>query len=108
MKTAYVEIRGQHSRGSSSNQFGGPDTYVAVQVVPEGVERLKALNRQVARNRGIEIIRVGEGYREHQGPRSMLGRAKKRAHKIAREYNEVRETFMQPEPILKGGYQMRH
>lgn len=61
MKEAYVEIRGQHSRGSSANQFGGPDTYVAVQIVPEGQEPLTVLNRYHAAKRGIEIKYFGEG-----------------------------------------------
>ena len=100
MKTAYVEIRGQHSRGSSSNQFGGPDTYVAVQVVPDGVERLKALNRKLAEQRGIEIIVVGEGYSKHDGPRSSLGKAIARAEEIADEINDREDQEIGCEPVV--------
>ena len=69
-----LEVRSQKSRGSSSG-FGGPDTYVAVQVVPEGVEPLRALNQDVAKKRGIVIHYFGQGYNQHSGPRSQLGRA---------------------------------
>jgi len=98
MKSAYVEIRGQHSRGSSSNRFGGPDTYVAVQIVPDGVKRLTVLNRRLAERQGIEIIIVGEGYHEHQGPRSSLGRAIAKAEEIADRINdrEDQEAFCEP------------
>jgi hypothetical protein len=74
-KTYHVEIRGQHSRGRGHGRFGGPDTYVAVQIVPAGVEPLTTLRDDMARRRGIEIVHFGEGYHDHQGPRSMLGRA---------------------------------
>ena len=94
MKTAYVEIRGQHSL--DERWQGGPDTYVAVQIVPDGVERLKTLNRKIAERRGIEIRRIGEGYSEHRGPKSSLGKAIARAEKIAQEINEVRTIFLQP------------
>jgi hypothetical protein len=70
-----LEVRSQKSRGSGHGKFGGPDTYVAVQVVPNGVEPLQALNRDVAKKRGIEIHYFGEGYNQHKGPRSALGRA---------------------------------
>ena len=87
MKRAYVEIRRQHARGTWPAQ--GPDTYVAVQVVPEGVERLKVLNRRVAADRGIEIHHFGEGYSMRQATtRSMLGRAKMEAETFAAAVNE--------------------
>lgn len=87
MKKAHVEIRSQHSRGGS-NGFGGPDTYVAVQVVPEGVEPLKCLNHRVADKRGIEIIRCGEGYSSRcKTTRSALGAAIAKAKRIAAEIN---------------------
>ena len=38
MTTYHLEIRSQHSVGKNANGFGGPDTYVAVQCVPAGVE----------------------------------------------------------------------
>ena len=86
-RTAYVEVRSQHSIGSSGGGFGGPDTYVAVQIVPEGQEPLKALNRKVAAMRGIKIVYCGEGYQKDRGPRSMLGRAIARADEIAADVN---------------------
>ena len=88
MKTAYVEERSQHSRGGFGGGFGGPDTYVAVQVVPEGVERLTCLNQSVAARRGIEIIYCGDGYSRRQATdRSMLNQARAEAHRIAAEIN---------------------
>ena len=89
MKIAYVEERSQHSRGSSGGRFGGPDTYIAVQVVPDGVERLTCLNHSVATRRGIEIIYCGDGYsRRQKTARSMLNRARAEAHRIADEIND--------------------
>lgn len=90
-KTAYVEIRSQHSVGSSGGRFGGPDTYVTVQVVPDDQTRLRALNQQHARTRGIRIIRYGEGYSEHRSSRSMLGRAIASAHARAAHINHYQD-----------------
>ena len=84
---AHVEIRTQRSRGSSSHMFGGPDHYVAVQVVPEGIEKLTYLNQRVAKFRNIDIIYCGEGYGEHRGPKSMLGQALEKAKEITEEIN---------------------
>jgi len=90
MTTAYLEIRSQHSRGSSGGGFGGPDTYVAVQIVPAGVTKLTALNRQAARKRGINIIYCGEGYYRRQATeRSMLGQALAKARKLVLLINDV-------------------
>lgn len=89
-KTAYLEVRSQHAKGRSK-MFHGPDTYVAVQIVPEGVERLYALNDSHARSRGIEIRKFGEGYGEHTGPNSMLGRAIERAEQFVKEFNKQYE-----------------
>jgi len=84
---AFIEMRTQHSVGSG-NGFGGPDTYVAVQVVPDGVERLKQLRRDTAAKRGIKIIYCGEGYSSRQATtRSMLGAAKEKARQIAAQIN---------------------
>jgi hypothetical protein len=86
--TAYVEVRSQSPKGSSSGGFSGPDTYVAVQVVPEGVTPLTTLNRNVASKRGIKIIYCGEGYSNRQAtPRSMLRQAKAEAQQIAEKIN---------------------
>jgi len=86
-KTARVEVRSQKSVGRAGS-FGGPDTYVAVQVIPEGVEPLRQLNHAVAAKRGIEIIYCGEGYSDRcKTSRSMLGSAKAEAQRIADEIN---------------------
>ena len=51
---AYVEIRRQKSRGTWPKC--GPDTYVAVQVVPDNVQKLVSLQQKAANNRGITLI----------------------------------------------------
>jgi len=89
---AYVEIRSQKSVGSSNNDFGGscfggPDTRFAVQVVPEGVEKLKVLDQRIAKKRGIEIIYFGEGYRKNQGSKSSYGKNLLEAEKFAKDFN---------------------
>jgi len=90
---AYVEIRKQRSRGSSAHQFGGPDVYVAVQVVPDNVEKLKVLNRKVAQKRGIKIIYCGEGYSQcQQTSRSLLGQALIKAREIAEKINNCKNN----------------
>lgn len=85
MPKAYVEIRSQKAKGGG--RFKGPDTYVAVQVVPDGQERLKVLNHRIAKKRGIEIIRCGQGYSSHDGPLSALGTALGRAELLAQRIN---------------------
>lgn len=75
----HLEVRSQKSKGSSLGRFGGPDRYVAVQIVPEGVEKLSVLNRSHAAKRGIVIHYFGQGYHNHAGPRSGLGIAIQRA-----------------------------
>lgn len=82
---AVVCIRSQHARGSWPSS--GPDKYVAVQVVPDGVEPLKSLDRRIAARRGIEIHRFGEGYWNRTGPTSSLGKAKTAAEAFAAEIN---------------------
>ena len=84
--TAIICVRSQHSVGSSSNRFGGPDRYVAVQIVPAGVEPLRCLRSDVAARRGIRIRYCGEGYSRNSGPRSMLGQALAKADEIAAQY----------------------
>ena len=83
---AIVEVKRQHSIGSCSG-FGGPNCYVAVQIVPDGVKPLLQLNKRVANHRGIKIRYFGEGYSDHTGPRSMLRKAKKEAESFAKEIN---------------------
>jgi len=86
MTTAYVEVRSQPAPGSWPKQ--GPDTYVTVQIVPQGATRLSCLNRSVAKKRGIILINCGEGYRNRQATtRSMLGAAKDKANYIAEAIN---------------------
>lgn len=71
-----LEIRRQPAKTSRTRKpFHGPDTYVAVQCVPDGVEPLTVLNTTAAAKRGITIKRFGTGYIKHDGPRSMLGQA---------------------------------
>lgn len=84
---AYVELRSQKSVGSGFRRFGGPDRYVAVQIVPEGVAPLRVLNHRAAARRGIRIVWCGEGYAEHDGPRSSLGQALDRAARLAAAIN---------------------
>lgn len=88
MKTAYVEIRSQHAKGTWPHS--GPDTCVTVQVVPEGITPLTVLNQSVADHRGIELIYCGEGYRENQKTvRSRLGAAIAEANRVADEINKT-------------------
>ncbi len=71
-----LEIKSQHSVGGSKNGgFGGPDRYVAVQIVPDGVAPLASLQAHVAKQRGIKIKHFGEGYSKSNGPKSALGQA---------------------------------
>lgn len=83
-----VHTRSQHSNGSSAHQFGGPDTYVAVTIAPEGIAVPYVLRRDVLAKRGIKIRYFGEGYKEHSGPRSMLGRAITAAERFIEEAEE--------------------
>lgn len=86
MKTAYLEIRSQGAKGTFPKS--GPDTYVAVQVVPEGIEPLRYLNHRVAAKRGIEIIRIGEGYSSRQKTtRSALGSAIAEGRRLVTKIN---------------------
>lgn len=61
--------------------------YVAVQLVPEGVEPLEALRADLAERRGIQIVQCGEGYRRNDGPRSALGRARAEAERVVEEHD---------------------
>ena len=83
---AIIEKRSQKPSGKWPKQ--GPDHYVAVQIVPEGVEPLTALRTDVATKRGIEIIRCGEFYGHSTGPRSKYAAAMARAEEIAADYNK--------------------
>ena len=83
--TAHVEVRSQKAAGKWPKI--GPDKYVAVQLVPQGVEPLTQLRQDIAKKRGIEIVRFGEGYSQHTGPRSMLGKALQEARDYAAKVN---------------------
>lgn len=82
---AIIETRSQRASGRWPKQ--GPDHYVAVQLVPDGVEPLTSLRYDVAAKRGIEIVRCGEYYWNSTGPRSRYAAAMKRAEEIAAEYS---------------------
>jgi hypothetical protein len=75
-------VRSQHSAGSSSGGFGGPDTYVAVVSGPEPLPAYTPLQRDRLQRKGYTVEWIGEGYREHTGPRSSLGKAIARAESI--------------------------
>jgi len=83
---AIIEKRSQKASGRWPKQ--GPDHYVAVQIVPDGVEPLTALRTDVAAKRGIEIVRCGEYYSKSTGPRSRYAAAMARAEEIAADYNK--------------------
>ena len=78
---AIIEKRSQKAAGKWPKC--GPDTYVAVQIVPDGVQPLTALRRDIAKKRGIQIVYCGEGYRAHTGERSSLGKALAEAEVLA-------------------------
>jgi hypothetical protein len=89
---AEVHIRSQHAKKGRSG-FSGPDAYIAVTIAPEGVEVPYPLNQTVLAKRGIEIHYFGEGYREHQGPKSSLGRAIAAAQNFANEKNDIQKNL---------------
>jgi len=67
--------RSQHSRGSSANMFGGPDTYMAVVAVPDDVEfypERTPLNKRLLESKGIRIYHCGEFYHDHTSERARL------------------------------------
>lgn len=80
-----VEIRSQHAKRGRSG-FSGPDTYVAVLAIPKdkyhpGI----VLNYGVILANGGRIWYCGQGYRQHNGPRSQLGQAIEQAKRKAKE-----------------------
>ena len=92
--TALYEIRSQRSIGSSAHMFGGPDTYVMVQIVPADVTALVCLNYGAAKRRGIRLIHCGEGYQKNQATgRSMLGAAIAEGVRIEREANALEDPM---------------
>lgn len=89
---AYVEIRSQSPVGKWPKS--GPDTYFAVQIVPDGVPRLKQLNQRVADVRDIKIKYFGQGYSNRTGPKSMYYQNLKAAEKFAKEFNESQKVLV--------------
>lgn len=85
---AIIEERTQRFKGRWPKR--GPDCYIAVQVVPDGVEPLKVLRRDHAAKRGIEIIYVGEAYSNRRGPRSTWWMLHDEAKEIASKINSKR------------------
>jgi hypothetical protein len=83
---AIIEKRSQKASGKWPKQ--GPDHYIAVQIVPDGVEPLTALRDDVAAKRGIELIHCGEFYGHSTGPRSRYAAAMAAAKEIAAKYNK--------------------
>ena len=80
---AIIETR---SMSMGSNRYTRPSMYVAVQLVPDGVEPLKALREDSAKKRGIEIIRCGDFYSGRTGPGSRYVKAMAEAERIAAKY----------------------
>ena len=70
---AYIEVRSQCAKGAWPHS--GPDRYIALQIVPQGVEPLRALQSAAAERRGILLVYCGEGYWNRTGLRSAYGRA---------------------------------
>ncbi len=72
--------------------FAGPDTEVRVVIVPAALaETVTAATPHTERlmARGVQVIRVGTGYRAHNGPRSALGRARQEARQLADTYRSA-------------------
>lgn len=83
-----LEVRTHQYASQNSRGFCGPDAYVAVQIVPDGVEPLlEVLDPLEAARRGIEIRGFGEGYSYSDGPRSRLAKAIDRAERFIAEMN---------------------
>ncbi len=86
MATAYLEVRSIGAKGTWPHR--GPDIGVYVQIVPDGEQRLKVLNRKIARKRGIIIIDCGVGYgQRYTSPNSMYSKAVAKAEKIVDSIN---------------------
>lgn len=81
---AIIETR---SMSMGSSRYTRPDMYVAVQLVPEGVEPLKVLREDSAKKRGIEIIQCGDFYSGRTGAGSRYVKAMAEAERIAAKYN---------------------
>ena len=69
-----VHIRSHRARCGRGG-FHGPDCHVVVTVAPLDAVVPYQLRADVLAKRGITLRYFGEGYRDHAGPRSRLGRA---------------------------------
>ena len=67
-----IAVRSQHAKNGARGR--GPDHYVAVLEIPDGVEVPKCLNRHVLSVRGIKFYYIGEAYARFSGPRSRMGK----------------------------------
>lgn len=88
---AIIETRTQ-STGGAARLSGKPDAYVAVQLVPEGVNPLIVLREDSARKRGIKIIRCGDYYTKSTGPRSNYAKAMADAQRIVEKHEQKEEN----------------
>lgn len=85
---AYLEIKRQRAKGSWPAQ--GPDTYVMVQIVPNGVKPLQNMNHKVAEKRGIILKYFGAGYGNRvTSPKSMLSVAINNGRDFCEKFNEL-------------------
>ncbi len=79
----YVCVRTQHRRGG-----WGPDRYMSVVAVPEGVDfdpDRTPLQRERLASKGIRMHWVGEFYSDHTGPRSTFSRLEVEALSLAEQ-----------------------
>jgi len=97
-----IHRRSQHAKGSGP--FHGPDTYIAVTIAPDGVDVPHYLNRAVLTKLGITILYFGEGYAEHTGPRSALGRAMKAAQEFIEAEKANAPRAMTPDERYEANY----
>ena len=87
MKRYEIVTRGQKARGSG--RFKGPDHYIAVLEIPDGVEAPRVLRESVLDRLGIRKIYIGEYYDAHTGPRSRYARLMREAREfVARKEAE--------------------
>lgn len=92
-----IHTRSQHAKRGRSG-FDGPDTYVAVTIAPDTAQVPYVLNRDVLAARGIKIRYFGDGYQQHSGPRSQLGRALKAADDFVARQKHLDALWSEPRP----------
>lgn len=88
----HVVVRSIHAKKGRSG-FSGPDKQVHLVVIPAGVDW--PLSRPLAvaslHKYGVDCYVLGQGYWNHDGPKSMFGQALTRAESLRRElYAELR------------------